>query len=596
MRADMQAGLAGTIILLPQAVAYASIAGLPPEFGLYTAIVPVIVSAFFGSSWHLVSGPTAAISLVVFATLSPLAPPGSAAYIQLVMTLTFLVGLFKLTMGVARMGMLVNFISHSVVIGFTAGAGVLIAVSQLRNFFGVDLPASGSFYRTLEAFAGHVGAINPYELSVGLVTLASAVLARKFLPRFPYMIVAMVVGSVYALGLRHGLGGFQHAVATVAAIPRSLPPLSHPDLSGAAMRKVATIALAVTMLSLTEALSIARAVALKSGQRIDGNQEFIGQGLANIMGSFFSGYVSSGSFTRSGINYTAGAVTPLASAFSAGFLVLTLLLFAPLARYLPISAMAAILFMVAYSLIDFHHIRTITRTSRAESAVLYVTLLATLFLELEFAVYVGMILSLVLFLERTARPSMRSAVPAPEPGSYHFEARGERPECCQMKMLFIDGSIYFGAVDHIERRLHDIEEAHPLQKHLLILAPGIGFVDVSGAELLARDAQRRRAAGAGLYFHRLNESIVHLLDKGGYLESIGRQNLFSIGQDVIEQIYPKLDSEVCRQCTTRIFRQCHLRLPNGEPRAALREPLQTALREPAQAAPRGEPRAAGPGP
>ena len=565
LRADLMAGLSGTVILLPQAVAYATIAGLPPEFGLYTAIVPVIISALFGSSWHLVSGPTAAISLVVFATISPLAEPGSASYINLVMTLTFLVGVFKLAMGIARMGVLVNFISHSVIIGFTAGAGILIAVSQLKNFFGVNIPASGSFYDTLFLFFQQFHLINPFVVSVGVVTLLSGILARRYVPKIPYMITAMLTGSLYALSL-NWLFGASIGVSTVAAIPRSLPPLSRPEISVEAVHKLAAIALAVTMLSLTEALSIARAVALKSGQRIDGNQEFIGQGLANILGSFFSGYVSSGSFTRSGINYTAGAQTPLASVFSAALLVLTLLLFAPLAGYLPIASMAAILFMVAYSLIDLHHIKTITRTSRSESAVLFTTLLSTLFLELEFAIYVGVILSLILFLDRTARPAIRDAVPAPDEGSYHFVPQTNQPDCCQLKMVFIDGAIYFGAVDHVQQTLRRIDDLNPTQKHLLILAPGINFIDIAGAELLAQEAKRRKDMGGGLYFHRLKEPVVEVLTKGGHLDEIGRENLLTMGQNVIDAIYPKLDSDICRHCPTRIFNQCHVALPNGEPR------------------------------
>ncbi len=565
-RADLIAGLTGTIILVPQAVAYASIAGLPPEYGLYTAIVPVIVSALFGSSWHLVSGPTAALSIVIFATLSPLAEPGSAAYIQLVFSLTFMTGILMLAMGLARLGFLVNFISHSVVIGFTAGAAVLIAVSQLKNFFGVSAAASASFVETLTLFVRELPHTNPFTLSVGVVTLLTGVATRKYLPRIPHMISAMLVGSLYAALLQR-LFGSGTAIATVAAIPRSLPPLSMPELSVQTLRELGAIALALTMLSLTEAIAIARAVTLKSGQRIDSSQEFIGQGLANLCGSFASGYVSSGSFTRSGVNYAAGAKTPLAPVFSALFLLMTLIALAPLVRFLPIASMAAILLLVAYSLVDVHHIRTIVKTGHAESGILFATMLATLFLHLEFAIYVGVLLSLMVFLERTARPGIRNAIPAPGDNSYHFVMQTSEPDCCQLKMVFIDGAIYFGAVDHVQRHLRDVDASHPGHKHLLVLAPGINFIDSSGAELLAQEARRRRRIGGGLYFHRLPEPAVDMLERAGHLQDIGRENLFAIGQNVIEAIYPKLDPEVCRRCQTRIFKQCQSALPNGEPRA-----------------------------
>jgi sulfate permease, SulP family len=565
LRADLLAGLTGAVILVPQAVAYASIAGLPPEYGLYTAIVPVIVAALFGSSWHLVSGPTAAISIVVFATLSPLAEPGSAAYIGLVLTLTFMVGVLTLLMGLARLGSLVNFVSQSVVVGFTAGAAMLIATSQLKNFFGLTLAAGGRFLDTLGNFVRQVGDLDPYVTSVGMATLAASVLARHYLPRAPYMIIAMLVGSLCGL-LANALADGENRVATVSAIPRGLPPLSAPAWSLETLRQLASIALALTLLSLTEALAIARAVALKSGQRIDGNQEFFGQGLANLFGSFFSAYVSSGSFTRSGINYSAGARTPLAAVFSSLCLVATLLALAPALRFLPIASMAAILFLVAYSLIDWHHIGTILRTSRSESAVLLATLLATLFLQLEFAIYVGVALSLLLFLERSARPRVRDAVPAPGATSYHYVEQGNEPDCLQLKTVFIDGPLYFGAVDHVQRRLRQIDDTNPAHKHLLLLAPGLHFVDLSGAELLVQEARRRKRLGGGLYFHRLQQPVRETLDKAGYLREIGPENLFAIGQDVMASLYPRLDPEICRRCTQRVFRQCAGSLPNGEPR------------------------------
>jgi SulP family sulfate permease len=566
LRADILAGLSGTIIVVPQGVAYATIAGLPPQYGLYAAMVPAVIAALFGSSWHLVSGPTAAISIVVFSTVSQMAEPGSAQYIGLILTLTFLVGAFQLAMGLARVGALVNFISHSVVIGFTAGAALLISASQLHNFFGVDIERGAPFFDTLLQFARQIGNINPYVVAVGATTLITGILVKRYCPKIPYMIAGMVSGSIAAALLDHFAGNAATGIATVGAIPAGLPPLSAPDLSFDTISKISPAALAIAMLGLTEAVSIARAVALRSQQNIDGTQEFIGQGLSNIIGSFFSSYASSGSFTRSGVNYDAGAKTPLAGVFAAGFLMLVLLVAAPLAAYVPIAAMAGILFMVAYSLIDAKHIRAIARTSRSESTVLFTTLGATLFIELEFAIYVGVLLSLMLFLKQTSRPLIRSAVPAPEEGSYHFIPREAQPECGQMKMVFIDGPIFFGAADHVRNSMRQIDEMNPQHKHVLVLAPGINFIDVAGMEMLAQEAKRRRAAGGALYLHRLNSQVMEMLRKGGAMAEIREENVFAMGPGLIDMIYPKLDPEVCRRCTARIFRQCQQRLPNGEPR------------------------------
>ncbi|MBI2312232.1 MAG: SulP family inorganic anion transporter [Betaproteobacteria bacterium] len=564
--ADLVAGLTGAVIVLPQGVAFATLAGLPPEYGLYAAMVPAVIGALFGSSWHLVSGPTNAISLVIFATLSPLAEPGSAEFIRLALTLTLLTGIFQLAMGLARLGTLVNFISHTVVVGFTAGAALLIIASQIKNFFGIPIARGASFAEVMRQFLTQLPDINLFVAAVSLVTLAGGIAFRRLLPRFPYMIGAMVVGSLAALALNARFGHAATGIATLGALPASLPPLSMPDFSPGALHKTAPLAFAVTLLALTEAVSIARSIAVKSGQRIDGNQEFVGQGLSNIFGAFFSGYASSGSFNRSGLNYEAGARTPLAAVFSAGFLVLILLVVAPLAAYLPIPAMAAILFLVAWGLIDFHHVRSIVGTSRSEAAVLAVTFIATLTLNLEYAIYGGVILSLILYLNRTSRPAILDVKPDTAEGSYHFSADTGLPDCPQLKILRINGSIFFGAVPHVQQTMQEVDEKNPGQKHLLLVATGVNFVDLAGAEMLAQEAKRRRKLGGGLYLYRPKNAVRSFLQRGHYLHQIGEQNLFAVKSWPVSAIYRRLDPEICRSCTVRIFRDCHQTLPNGEPR------------------------------
>jgi SulP family sulfate permease len=396
-KADAIAALTGAMVVLPQAVAFATIAGLPPEYGLYAAMVPAIVGALWGSSWHLVSGPTTAISIVVFASISPLAEPGTAHYIGLVLTLTLLTGLIQLGMGVARLGVLVNFISHTVIIGFTAGAALLIASSQIKNFFGLDIPRGAHFHEVLIHFGSHIMDINLWVMTVGVATLASGMLAKRFLKKLPYMIVAMVIGSLVAAFLNARFGVDQTGIRTVGALVASFPPLSIPDFSLDAIKQTIFPATIIAILALTEAVAIARSVAIKSDQRIDSNQEFVGQGLSNIAGSFFSGYASSGSFNRSGVNYASGANTPLAAALSAVFLLLIVLLVAPLAAYLPVPSMAAILFIVAYGLIDFHHMGEIIKRHKRERIVLAITFIGTL-IDLEKGIFLGILVSLLFYL------------------------------------------------------------------------------------------------------------------------------------------------------------------------------------------------------
>ena len=568
LRADLIAGILGAVIVLPQGVAFATLAGLPPEYGLYAAIVPALIAALFGSSWHLISGPTNAISIVVFASMSALAEPGSAEYIRLVLTLTLLTGVMQLAMGLARMGALVNFISHTVIVGFTAGAACLIFSSQIRNFFGVEIERGSSFPETIEQFVLHLGYVNPFVTAVGAVTLLSAIVVRRGWPRFPYMIVAILAGGAFAAALNQYFGVDKTGITTLGALPQALPALSIPDFSFDAIRRTLPIALAVTILGLTEAVSIARAIAVKSGQRIDGNQEFIGQGLSNLVGSFFSSYASSGSFNRSGVNYEAGAKTPLSAVAAAVLLVPIVALVAPLAAYLPHAVMAAVLFIVAWGLIDLHHIRDILRTSRRETAVLLTTLLAALFAELEFAIYAGVILSLLIYLSRTSRPLMLDVKPDPETGSYHFTADSGLPDCPQLKMVRINGSLFFGAVDHVQRHLQEIDADHPRQKHVLIVASGINFVDMAGAGMLLNEARRRRHLGGGLYFYRLKDEVRRTLQRAGYAAEIGEENIFPVKTRAVSAIYRKLDSDICRHCTARIFGECHAALPNGTPRTA----------------------------
>lgn len=556
VRADLVAGATGAIVVLPQGVAFATIAGMPPQYGLYAAMVPAIVAALFGSSRHLVSGPTTAASLVLFSVLSTLAEPGTADYVRLALTLTFMVGMVELAMGLARLGFLTTFISHSVVIGFTAGAAILIATNQLKHFFGLQIPEGLHFYEILWHASQHLSDIHPYVTLVGVSTLLTGILVKRYIPQLPYMLAALVAGSLVATMLNTTFGQPTTYIETVGALPASLPPLSAPDLSLSTIKALAPAVLAVTLFALTEAVSISRSLAVRSGQVINGSQEFIGQGLSNIVGSFFSAYVATGSFNRSAVNYESGAKTPLAAVFAGALLVLVVILVAPLMGYLPNAAMAGILFLVAWGLIDFHHVQRTLRTSRAESVVLGATFLATLFLELEFAILLGVLLSLVVYLARTSRPRIRIRVPDPRDPRRLFTSDPTLPECPQLKLVRIDGSLFFGAVDYVRERLRLLAKAHPEQKHLLILARSINFVDVAGAELLAEEARERRAMGGRLYLHQVKEVTCEILKRGGYQEDIGPENMFKSKHEAIATIFQRLDKGICARCDKRIFTEC----------------------------------------
>lgn len=552
LQRDLLAGLTGAVIVLPQSVALALLAGLPVEYGLYTAIVPVIIAALFGSSHHLVSGPTTAISIVVFATIAPLAAPGSDTYITLVLTLTLAVGLFQVALGLARLGALVNFISHTVIVGFTAGAAILIVTSQLKHIFGIWLPRNEPFLSTWSQLIERLPQWNLYAIAITLATMISAALFGRFLPRWPNLLLAMLIGTL--LGFL--LGGESVGIHLVGALPSSLPPLSLPDFSFDVWQQIISGALAIAILGLMEAVSIARSIVNQSHQRYNANQEFVGQGLSNIIGSFFSSYASSGSFTRSGLNYKSGAKTPLAAVFSAVAIAVIVLTMAPLAAYLPVASIAGILLLVAWKLIDFHNIFVILKASRSDAAVLVTTFIAALLVDLTFAVYVGVMLSLVLHLIRISHPTIVSRIPDPEDSNRRFVTAPRRQECPQLKIIRIDGSLFFGSASDIEESLQNIDFFNPGQTRVLIICSGVNFIDISGAELLKREVERRRDLGGDLYLCSVKPGVLEILRKGGYLETIGLDHIYDSKALAIHHIFEQLDPERCKRCNVRAFGEC----------------------------------------
>ncbi len=553
LKKDFMAGLTGAIIVLPQGIAFATIAGLPPEYGLYTAMVTPIIAALFGSSRHLISGPTTAISIVVFSSISRYAEPGSPEFIQMALTLTFLAGAYEFGFGLARLGTLVNFVSHTVVVGFTAGAAILIATSQIKHVLGVEVPRGESFANTWVDIFHHLGDINWYVFAIAMATLLTAVLVRKLSPKAPHLLIALIVGSLVALVM----GAAEHGVKLVPQIPPHLPPLSKPDFSLATIQELAPEAFAVALLALIEAVSISRAVATKSHQLIDSNQEFIGQGLSNMVGSFFSSYAGSGSFTRSGINYAAGAVTPMSAIFAAILLMLIVLLIAPLTAYIPVAAMGGVILLVAWNLIEFHQIKVLVKASASETGILITTFLATLFLELEFAIYIGVLLSLVIFLNRTSHPDIVTLAPDRDDPKSKFINVETKPlaQCPQLRILRIDMSIYFGSVNHIEAKLMDISEKQGI-KHILLVLSGANFIDVAGAEMLVHQAHSLQEKGGNLYFCGMKSRVWQFMAQGGFIREIGASQFFETKPEAIASIYKRLDKQRCETCVTRIFREC----------------------------------------
>ena len=552
LKDDLIAGITGTIIVIPQAVAFAMIAGLPPIYGFYTAMITPIIAALFGSSYHLISGPTTAISIVVYSTLVKFVNPETdlEGFVSLALVLTFLAGFFQLAMGLLRMGKLVNFVSHSVIIGFTAGAGILIAFKQLKHVFGIKVPQGSSIVEIVTYIGSHISETNWYVFIVAIGTFLIALIIKLFIKPISryYMLIAMVLGSVMAIFL----GGDVNGIETVGKIPSNLPPFRVPDLSYHNVQLLSSGAMVLALLGLIEAVAIGRAIALHTHQKIDGNQEFIGQGLSNMIASFFSSYAGSGSFTRSGVNHQAGAKTPMSAIFASVFLMVVLLLFAKYASFLPKAAMGGIILLVGYNLIDFHHIKQVYKSSGRELIVLAITLLGTLFFDLEFALLAGILTSFFFYMERTSKPNIAVLGVDKNDRLVNVIRDEEAKECSNLKIVRIDGSLYFGSIEKISDYFSKLYEANKIQ-HVLIAADGINFIDLAAAEWLTNEIKKWQKDRGGIYFAGLKLVSQDVLINGGFMDKMGTDIFFKEKKTAISEIHKKIDIP----CQVKVFDECN---------------------------------------
>jgi sulfate permease, SulP family len=566
LRADLMAGLLGAVLVLPQGIAFATLAGMPPEYGLYTAIIPCIIAALLGSSWHVMSGPTNANSLALLAMLSPLAVPFGPAYVQLALAVTVMVGLMQWLIGTLRLGMLADFISPSVLFGFTSGAAVLIIVHALPAVLG--LAVGGSAWAVVQGLWAQAGQWQPAALVVALITVGVTQAVRRWRPRWPAMLLGLSAATALAwlASLQTPLAPWVADLAEVGAVPVPWPHFQVPQIDWALLPELMGLALSLTIVALGQAISMAKAVAARSGQRIDANREFRGQGLSNLVGGFFSCYVSCGSVNRSMPNLEAGARTPMAAVFSALLLLLLTAISASLLARIPMAAVAALLLLVGWALLDFVRWRELLRLSRAEFFVAATTLVATLTIRLEMAILLGTLLSLLAFLLRTARPAMRTMgfdSSAPERQFVVLDSHGEHkqlPECPQLKLLRMEGEVYFGACTHVSDTLQALRSAPQPQKHLLVMGKSMNFIDLAGAKLWEAELSARRAMGGDLYFHRPRPEVLRMWQTTGFTRLLGPEHQFPDKRTAIATIFDKLDPEVCRTCQARVFWECQ-RLP-----------------------------------
>jgi len=503
-RHDVIAGLVSAVIMIPQAAALASLAGMPPQFGIYASIIPVIIAALWGSSRFALTGPNTAVALMISSIIFPFANVGTELYISLVLVLTLMVGLVQITMSAFSMGDFLKFISPAVITAITNAVGILIIVSAGWGLIGVHYMVEWHFITKLNQLAHDVFRPNPYAMSVGVFTLVVGFTVRRYLRKY-YLVIAMIAGILFAESLNLLLGEEITAIERLGNINVSFFPFAVPNLGIDAiyvLKQLLIGAFAIAVVGSMQAIVIARSLADRSGQTVDKNKEIMGQGMANTIGSMFFCFAGSSSFNRSVVHYDSGAKTPLAAVFSAIFLAIIVLLSARLISYMPISVMSAVLIMVGWGLINFREFRRIFHLV-SEAWIFYITFLSALMFGLTEAIFFGMFSSVFVYLRGVADPQVTAMM----------DHEGNA------NTLKLRGHLFFASLSHLFTYLNDINEEDKLKGKLIVDLTEVTYIDWAAIRMLRREASERIAAGGDFVLRILKDQKQQTL---GMIEHLGK--------------------------------------------------------------------------
>ncbi|HEY9051394.1 MAG TPA: SulP family inorganic anion transporter [Gammaproteobacteria bacterium] len=551
LRADFIAGLTVALVLIPQSMAYANLAGLPAYFGLYIAFMPVMVAALWGSSKQLATGPVAVVSIMTATTVAGVVgntatnnPELLAQYVPLAMFLALLVGLFQFALGVFRLGIIVNFLSHPVIVGFTNAAAMVIGLSQLSKIFGVSMPGAPSDHFLTVRIWGvlqQLGETHLPTLLMGVGAFAVMMFMKKKFPKLPGVLVAVAGATIISWLINYeAMGG-----KVVGAIPQGLPSIEMPGITFSNLGYLVTNAIIIALVGFMEAISIAKAMAAKTKDKIDPNQELIGQGLSNIVGSFTQAYPASGSFSRSAVNLNAGAVTGFSSVVTGMIVVITLLFLTPLLYHLPAAVLAAVIMMAVFGLINFEAVKHAWNTSRHDGVAAIVTFICTLGFapHLEEGIIIGAGLAIVLYLYSTMKPRVAMLGRYSDGTLRDRKVNPHLPFDDEVVVLRFDGSLYFANVAFFEDTVLDAMSTHKDVKYILIVGDGINQLDASGEEVLHHLVQRLRGNNITLVFSGLKKQIFDVLRNAHLYEYIGEENIFATEDMALVDIYKRLGKE-----------------------------------------------------
>jgi sulfate permease, SulP family len=531
-RKDLVAGLTVCVVELPQAMAYALLAGVPPQYGIYTSVIQGIIGALLSSSEHMTTGPTNTQSLLIASAVTRLADPTAdpATYLRLVFALALLKGIIQLTFAAAQMGAMVRYVSRSVIVGLAGGAGVLIIVGQIPRLLGLDLSRAphrlGGALGEAEKLLHHAQAVNSKAMAIGLASLLIVLGIRAVSKLLPGSLLAVVTGAVIVAAM----GWAPPDLPLVGELPRALPSLTAPRASWAEIEGLLGGALALALLGMLESVSIAKSIAARTGERISANQEFFAQGLKNAFSSFFQCIPGSGSFTRSALDYAAGAETRFAAVYNAVFVGLLFWVAAEWAKFIPLASLGAVLVVIGWSLIDWRYIPRMLRASRPDAVVCGITFAAAMVVPLELAIFLGVFLNLALYLRTASRLHVSEVIH--RPGGVFLERpivdkhTGER----QVVFLQLEGDLFFAIADELEDRLNALVKS-PIRVVILRLKR-THSIDATVLAVLERFAADMNEREGYVVLCGVKPELMTVLRAYGLLDRIGRDNVFPTGGGV----------------------------------------------------------------
>ncbi|MBO8155529.1 MAG: solute carrier family 26 protein [Bacillaceae bacterium] len=517
LRGDLSAGLIVAVMLIPQGMAYAMLAGLPPEIGLYASTIPLIIYALFGSSRQLAVGPVAMVSLLVFTGVSQLAEPNTDEFVSYALLLALMVGVIQFALGVFRLGFLVNFLSHAVISGFTSAAALIIGLSQLKHILGFSLPRDSVFVVLYEAIT-RIGETNLVAFLIGAGSIGILLFFKKKFPKFPAPLVVVVLGTVitYMFKLNETAG-----VNIVGDIPKGIPSLSLPAFDFGSIGALLPIALTISFVGFMESIAVAKAIAAKEKYKINSNQELNGLGLANIVGSFFSAYPVTGGFSRSAVNYQAGARTGLASIITAVIILVALLFLTPLLYYLPQAVLAAIIMVAVFGLIDIKEAIHIFKIRQADGWTLIITAIATLTLGIEQGILMGVAVSLILFIWRSAYPHIAELGYVEKEDVFKNIKRFPEAKTYDQTLIFrIDASLYFANMAFLEEKLHGAIAEKDANKVILDFS-AVNAMDAVAIDELDEIIESYKDSGVEFYIAGMKGPVHELVARAGWDEKYG---------------------------------------------------------------------------